>query len=185
MRIVITGGMGSGKSTITAYLRQELPDYEFFDMDACVKGLYDDEVTQMILTHTFGTCIKSEISDLVFADDNAKQRLYAIMNGAIIAKVKIAAVDLNVVFDMPLFFEMGGTQLFEPDCIICVTCSEETRIERIKARDGFSEEKIRSIIAQQMPVAEKAQLSDYVISTDGSRSDTIESVIMLMHVLEL
>ena len=53
MRIVITGGMGCGKSTIVKYLRSRLSDHDVFDVDECVRDLYNDDIVQMMLDAEF------------------------------------------------------------------------------------------------------------------------------------
>ena len=59
---------------------------------------------------------------------------------------------------------------------IGTNCSPETQRARIKSRDGFSDEKISSILALQLPLHEKAFMSDYVIETDGTPEESIDQL---------
>lgn len=173
MHIVITGGMGCGKSTITEYLKSHLPDFKFFDMDETVRSLYHDESLKARLRETFGTDKRSEISDIVFDNPVARQRLYALVNSTVFCAMKPFDRYENVIYDIPLYFEMIDELEFEPDEVICVSCSPETQRERIKKRDGFSDDKISSILALQLPLSDKESMSDHVIHTDGSKEYSI------------
>ena len=176
MHIVITGGMGCGKSTITKYLKSRLPDYHFFDMDEQVRNLYDNEQMKKNLVFLFGTHNRREISDLVFANPIARERLYGLMNDTIFDLLHRHHQHENVIYDIPLYFEMREQLEFVPDEVICVICSPETQRARIKSRDGFSDEKISSILALQLPLREKAFMSDYVIETDGTPEESIDQL---------
>lgn len=177
MHIVITGGMGCGKSTITKYLRSRLPDYHFFDMDEQVRDLYNNTELQSKLTSTFGTCNRNEISDIVFANSVAREQLYSLMNAMIFRLLTEHLEFEDCIFDIPLYFEMSEhLEGFIPDEVICVICSPETQRARIKSRDGFSDEKISSILALQLPLHEKAFMSDYVIETDGTPEESIDQL---------
>lgn len=177
MHIVITGGMGCGKSTITKYLKSRLPDYHFFDMDEQVRDLYNNTELQSKLTSMFGTCDRKEISDIVFANSVAREQLYSLMNATIFRLLTDHLNFEDCIFDIPLYFEMSEhLEGFIPDEVICVICSPETQHERIRSRDGFSDEKISSILALQLPLHEKAMMSDYVIETDGTPEESIDQL---------
>ena len=177
MHIVVTGGMGCGKSTITSYLKTRLKDYQFYDMDEHVRSLYDDERMQQTLMTTFGTCIRREISDIVFANEQTRNKLYRLMNAIIFKQVASMRQYENVLYDIPLYFENPDlAEVIPHDAVICVRCNGVTQRERIKLRDGFSDEKISSILALQLPLDEKATLADYTIETDGTREDSIKQL---------
>lgn len=177
MHIVVTGGMGCGKSTITSYLKTRLKDYHFYDMDERVRALYDDELMCQSLVTTFGTCKRREISDLVFANEYAREKLYRLMNATIFKQVADMRKFENVLYDIPLYFENPDLlEIIPVDDVICVICKPETQLARIKKRDGFSDEKISSILTLQLPLHEKAHMSDYVIETDGTPEESIEQL---------
>ena len=177
MHIVVTGGMGCGKSTITSYLKTRLKDYQFYDMDEHVRSLYDDERMQQTLVTTFGTCNRREISDIVFANEQARNKLYRLMNAIIFKQVASMRQYENVLYDIPLYFENPDlAEVIPYGAVICVRCNGVTQRERIKLRDGFSDEKISSILALQVPLDEKAFMSDYFIDTDGTHEESIEQL---------
>lgn len=182
MRIVITGGMGCGKSTITNYLRSRLSDHDVFDVDVCVRELYDDDIVQMMLDAEFDTHDRTRISDIVFRSPDAKTRLYAIMNAAILNKLQIAAKNDRVIIDMPLYFEFQHNLHISIDHTICVSCSPSTQFDRIKKRDGFTDEKISSILSQQLPLSEKERRADFVIHTDTDvpATEQLEKILKLI-----
>lgn len=168
MRIVITGGMGCGKSTIVKYLRSRLSDHEVFDVDACVRQLYDDDDVKKMLRSVFGTDDRRVISDVVFNDNYAKSVLYEMMNNLVFASMMTIATQPNNIIDMPLYFEMQDHHNFtyKPEYVICVSCSPTTQLQRIRDRDGFTDEKISSILSQQLPLSEKERRADFVVFTD-------------------
>lgn len=177
MHIVVTGGMGCGKSTITSYLKARLKDYQFFDMDERVRALYDDELMCQSLVTTFGTCKRREISDIVFSNECARDKLYRLMNATLFKQVADMRKYENVLYDIPLYFENPDlAEVIPYDAVICVRCDAATQRERIKLRDGFSDEKISSILALQLPLDEKAMMSDYTIDTDGTREESIDQL---------
>jgi len=105
MKIVITGNIGCGKSTVTNFIHTLLPHYQVFDIDAVVRELYKDVDIKLALEREFGTSSKTEISDIVFFDEDAKNKLYDIINPYLIAAVESWQVLPDVIFDIPLFFE--------------------------------------------------------------------------------
>ena len=69
-----------------------------------------------------------------------------------------------VVLDIPLLFENGSEELF--DVVVLVSAPAAVQRERVLARAGMNDEKLKAILAQQMPDAEKRKRANYVISTD-------------------
>ena len=109
---------------------------------------------------------RSVISDIVFQSTEAKARLYAIMNATVLNKLQIAAKNDRVIIDMPLYFEFQPQLHITVDHIICVSCSPATQLQRIRDRDGFTDENISSILLQQLPLTEKERRADFVVFTD-------------------
>jgi len=174
MKIVITGNIGCGKSTATRVIHRMLPDYYLFDFDHVVASLYSDEIVRMQLINAFGTADKGQISDIVHADQKAMLKLRSITDAAILTAIYSANKRVDVIFDIPLYFEFNDLMRLNPDAVICVTADEASQIERVKARSGFSEEKIRSIIAKQLPQDEKVARSDYLLHNDAPSAEVFE-----------
>ena len=181
MHIVITGGMGCGKSTVTSYLKSCFQNYHFYDMDERVRALYNDRIMQDSLDSMFGTHNRKQISDIVFSNNEAREQLYRLMNAVIFKQAADQRDYKNVFYDIPLYWENSDLQsTIHPDAVICISCSAETQKQRIRSRDNISDEKIQSILSLQKSLPEKEDLSDYVIRTDGTHEDTINQ---LTHVL--
>lgn len=177
MHIVITGGMGCGKSTVTSYLKSCFQNYHFYDMDERVRALYNDRNMQDSLDSMFGTHHRKQISDIVFSNKEARERLYRLMNAIIFKQVADQRDYKNVFYDIPLYWENSDLQsTIHPDAVICISCSAETQKQRIRSRDNISDEKIQSILSLQKSLPEKEDLSDYVIRTDGTHEDTINQL---------
>lgn len=172
MKIVVTGSMGCGKSTAVEVIRQRLPEYHFFDFDLAVKEMYGDPRVMALLQTEFGTTRKGEVSDIVYQDPEAMKKLRLISDNYLVGEVRIANTHDKVIFDIPLYFEFNDQMMLKPSFVICVTAPEDVQIERIKQRNGFSEEKIRSILSNQYTQNTKVALSDYRIHNNFP---TIES----------
>jgi dephospho-CoA kinase len=167
MKIVITGGMACGKSTLVKKMRELLPYYAFLDFDAEVKALYENSNVKAELMYVFGTCVKAEISDMVYNDETKMLALGSIMNRRLFDLVSDALrLVKDVVIDMPLYYECEKFLHYKPDLVICVSCDDETQIQRIIKRNGFSPEKINRILASQMPQSIKREKADIVVYTN-------------------
>lgn len=174
MKIVVTGNMGCGKSTAVHGIRRALPEYAFFDFDMCVADMYKEEAFQWLLDDAFGTHDKAEISNLVHANPDAMDRLRAITDATIITAIQKANKGVNVIFDIPLFFEFNDQMMLTPDIVVCVTSDPTTQVERVKKRNGWSEEKIQSILAKQYPQDIKVAMSDIILHNDFSQAVDFE-----------
>lgn len=163
MKIVITGNMGCGKSTAVEVFKRTLPHYTFFDFDKCVADLYKDSVMQMILEAEFGTHVKAEVSDIVHSDATALQRLRKYTDLYLVTAIENANKEVNVIFDIPLYYEFNHAMKLTPDYVICVASEIKDQVERVKLRSGFSAEKIQTILAKQLPQEEKVAKSDFVL----------------------
>lgn len=186
MHIVITGGMGCGKSTVTSYLKSCFQNYHFYDMDERIRALYNDRNMQDSLDSMFGTHQRKQISDIVFANEEARDRLYRLMNAIIFKQVADQRDYRDVFYDIPLYWENSDLQsTIRPDAVICVSCSADVQRDRIHARDGISDKKMQSILSLQKSLTEKEDLSDYVVRTDGTYEDTIDQLTHILTTLGL
>ncbi len=173
--IGLTGGIGSGKSTASAYLAQK--GCVIIDADKISRKLTEKGSPYLkILRETFGEAFFSEDGELdrkklgnyVFAKPEQKEKLEKIITDAVIKitldrmeELKKQAFKGIAILDAPLLFECGMQKYTDENWL--VTAEPEVVMERVKARDGLNDADIKSRIANQMPLAEKKALADRII----------------------
>lgn len=165
MVVVITGSMGCGKTTVTRLLSEQLPNYTVINFDSLVHELYLDESIQQHLMAAFGTCVRSQIRDIVFTNQVAMAKLHSIVNSRLYELINTIHPESNTLLDMPLWFEYKHLIDITPDLVVCVTCPDALQKERIRNRDNISDDLIQSKLALQLPKHVKEANSDIVIYT--------------------
>ena len=177
LTIALTGGIACGKSTVAAMLADL--GAAVIDADAISRALTAEggKALSMIreafgpeVFHADGTLNRPALSGVVFENPGALETLNAITHPLIqqemeaqLSACRKAECEI-VILDVPLLFEANMQHL--GDLTACAYCPEETQIARMKTRNGFTREEALSRIRNQMPVSEKAALSDVVIPTD-------------------
>ena len=199
--IGLSGGIGSGKSTVARELAAL--GATVIDADAIVHELQApgaallDEIAQAFgrrLILPDGSLDRAALGDLVFRDETARKRLGEIVHpkvGAEVARPLAAARGSGaplVVLDIPLLFEgrRAGTAsaaALRFDATVLVYASEETQVARQIARDGCTREEALRRIRAQLPLPEKRALADHVIENDGELADTKRQVRALFEAL--
>ena len=184
MKIGLTGGIGSGKSTVAAMFAKL--GAVVIDADAISRELVEpgqpalhelvDEFGEGIIAPD-GSLRRSELARIAFQDPTATQRLNAIMHPLIRAETErrlAAAGDSDVVlYDMPLLFETGQEQLV--DVVVVVDVPEELQVSRAVGR-GLDEEDVRRRMQVQVSRSMRVTEADFVIDNSGSRRDTERQV---------
>jgi len=179
MKIIgLTGGIGTGKSTVSAYLAQkgckiidaDLISHQMTEAGSpCLAEIKDAFGEDVFLRD--GNLDRKKVGRLVFADAEKKRTLEQIITRRVIEKTLRILQDCRarqetlVVLDAPLLFECGMQRYTDETWL--VVCRTETRLRRIAARDGLAEEDIQKRIANQMSTEQKEKLADYII--DNSR----------------
>lgn len=175
LRIGLTGGIGSGKSTVAALLVEA--GAALVDTDAIARELTAPRGAALpALAAEFGADILRDDGALdrdrmrahVFGDTAAKRRLEAVLHpliGAECDRRAAAAAGRPLVFDVPLLAESGRWR-DRVDRVLVVDCSEDTQVRRVIARSGWDEATVRSVIAQQAPRAQRRSVADAVIHND-------------------
>ena len=179
MKIIgLTGGIGTGKSTVSAYLAQkgckiidaDLISHQMTEAGSpCLAEISDAFGEDVFLRD--GNLDRKKVGRLVFADATKKKTLEQIITRRVIEKTLRILQDCRaqqealVVLDAPLLFECGMQRYTDETWL--VVCRTETRLRRIAARDGLAEEDIQKRIANQMSTEQKEKLADYII--DNSR----------------
>ena len=169
----LTGSIGTGKSTTAKmFAAQGIP---VNDADQVVHELYAGEAVPLIEAAFPGTTADGKVDRALLARqliDNPEgfKRLEAIVH-PLVRQKEVAFLEQErakgtpaVLLDIPLLYETGGESRL--DKVIVVTCSPETQAERVLARPGMTEEKFKSILARQVPDAEKRQRADFIVDTE-------------------
>jgi dephospho-CoA kinase len=190
--IGLTGGAGSGKSTVGAMLREL--GAEVLDADEAAHAVYEpggpafDQVVREFGPQYVrdGRIDRKRLGELVFHDADARHRLNAIVHPQVrewMAARTAEAAERGakvVVQEVPLIFENGLQRLYSQ--VVLVYVPEPVQVQRLVGR-GLSEERARAIIASQMPIEEKRRLADHVIDNSGSPEATREQVKTLWDLL--
>jgi len=175
MHIGLTGGIGSGKSTVAAMLVQH--GATLVDTDAIARQLTQPggaaipaivEAFGPSLIDADGSLDRAAMRALVFADASAKHRLEAILHPMIGAEAsrQVRLTPGVVVFDVPLLAESGRWR-DRVERVLVVDCSEATQLARVMQRPGWLQQTAGAVIAQQASRASRRACADAVIYNDG------------------
>jgi dephospho-CoA kinase len=179
----LTGSIGMGKSTAAKMFAEE--GVPVHDSDEAVHRLYAGDAAPLVEVEFPGTVVdgavdRASLARRVLGDKAALKKLEAIVHplvradaDAFVARHRAAGTPL-VLLDIPLLFETGGRD--RVDKIVVVSAPAEAQRERVLARPGMSEEKLASILARQVPDAEKRNQADFIIDTGGSFDTTRAAV---------
>lgn len=178
LKIGITGGIGSGKTTVCRiFASLGIPVY---NADQRAKWLMtnDVELVQAIKDlfgassyYEDGQLNRQHLSDIIFAEPEKREQLNALVHPAVWRDGdrwnESQQQTPYTLKEAALIFESGGNKLL--DKIIVVTAPEDLRITRVVRRDGVERAAVKARIAAQMPESEKVALADYVITNDGKQ----------------
>lgn len=173
MRIIITGTIGCGKSTVTQALLQHLPGYALVSADDLVRQLYDgpNEFTAEVL-RLFGTANRKEVARIAFSDAARRAQLVALSLEMLGPVVDAVFARENVLFEFPLFYE-NPRWVHAADFVIALHCDEATQRARVKARDGLDDAAIDRVLAAQLSSQAKVALADADLDTGGTLEGTL------------
>jgi dephospho-CoA kinase len=194
----LSGGIGSGKSTVTRIL-SEL-GATTIDADAIVHAHQAPGSPALAeIAEAFGDGViaadgsldREALGAIVFGDEAARNRLGSIIHPPVIAemmnraKAAVAAEVPLVVLDIPLLFEgrqsgRGSGALMEFGATVCVWVTRDVQVERTMARDGCSAEEAERRIAAQLPIDEKREMADDIIDNSGTIEETRVQVAALV-----
>lgn len=180
MKIIgLTGGIGSGKSTVSAYLKSK--GCRIIDADALARQMTEKGSPALERLRTAfgdkyfnddGSLKRKELGAFVFAHPAQKKLLEGIVTKAVINESVATLEEWKkenyegiVVLDAPLLFECGMQKYMDETWL--VKADSETVIHRVMSRDGLSCDEIEGRINAQMPLSKKEKLADRVI--DNSR----------------
>jgi dephospho-CoA kinase len=171
--IGITGGIGTGKSTVSRYLINK--GYVVIDADFVSREVSERRDILNKLSKEFGSELINDgkldrraLRKKVFSSSEKVRKLNSILHPPIIEKIKYY-IDINsereiIFLDIPLLFECNLEYL--ADIVLLVDCREDIQFERVMDRDGVEVEEAKAIIARQMPMECKRKKADYIISNN-------------------
>ena len=175
-RIGLTGGIGSGKSTVARLLVAH--GVTLVDTDAIARDLTATGGQALpALSTLFGPRIldntgaldRAAMRGLVYADPGAKQQLEALLHPLIREQVELQTLACTtpvLVLDVPLLVESGRWR-DRVDQVWVVDCEEETQVARVLQRSGWTEAAARAVIQQQASRVNRRLAADVVIYNDG------------------
>ena len=191
--IGLTGGIGAGKSTVTALLeKHNIPIIDTDQLSREVVEPHTKGLKQVVAyfgekcLNTDGTLNRALLRKIIFNEASAKQALESILHPLILEKTlqKITeyrkAKPSHIVVAIPLLIESIKKQTTRPgyiDEIWVVDCSIEQQIQRAVQRDGNDRALIEKIIAQQATRQERLQYADCIIDNSGSLETLEQSVL--------
>jgi len=177
--IGLTGSIGMGKSTVARMF--EAAGVPVFDADAVVRNLQGPggalvERIGQLFPHSLssGKLNREALARIVLEDPAKLKALEAIVHPAV-RDARQAFIERNrnaaaLMFEIPLLFETGGEKDF--DKVVVVSAPAEIQRERVLGRAGMTPAKLKSILARQMPDADKRKHADFIVDTGGDLSTT-------------
>ena len=180
LKIGITGGIGSGKSTVSNIIKNA--GYTVLDADSIAKDLMssDHNVKELIKqefgdeSYLEGKLNISFLSSSVFNSVENVRKINGIVHPSVISRIEeLINIDRkknNITFvEAALIFESEMDDIL--DHVLLVTASKDIRIKRIMERDSLTEEEIRKRMQYQMPEDEKENLADFTIHNDLTKEE--------------
>jgi dephospho-CoA kinase len=190
VRLGLTGGIGSGKSTVAAFMAQA--GAAVMDADAISRSLTQAggqaipailaEFGESLITPE-GAMNRDAMRALVFANPQTKRQLEAIIHPLVAQALQAqtqAAIQAGkncLVFDVPLLVESGERWRRQVDWVCVVDCQTNTQIQRVMARSQLARPEIEAIMAQQASRAQRLASADAVIYNDGLDLDQLQTAV--------
>lgn len=183
----LTGGIGSGKSTVANLLKAHVP---VIDADKLARDVVEpgkpawkkikQHFGEDVLTDS-GELNREKLADIVFSDEEKRRLLNSITHPEIHKAMawKVIGCFLSgyqfVVLDIPLLFESKKMLRYLKFTVV-VRCDEGQQVERIMGRNDFTEEQVLARIRAQLPLAQKVKMADFVIDNGGGLEETEKQV---------
>ena len=183
MIVGLTGGIGTGKSTVSRKLRER--GYPVIDLDVISREVIEYPEVIDELVRNFGNEIlenqnnisgkksisRNKLRQTVFKEEKKVSVLNSIMHPPIVEEMRRQIEELKksyktVFVEVQLLFEAKLEKEF--DIIVLVYADKKTQLERVLKRDGRKEEEVQQIINAQMDMTEKRRLSNYIIENNGN-----------------
>lgn len=191
MKIIgLTGGIASGKSTVSKVLKDlgaTIIDMDLIAREIVKPGLPAwQEIVQFFgneILRQDGEINRPALAAQVFGNEAARRRLNEITHPRLIKETQKRLEEIRhrenavAVIDAPLLIEAGMTDLVDEVWLVAIP--QELQVLRLMERDGISQAEAKKRIDSQMPLEEKKKFAHYIIDTKGSMQDTVKQVLDL------
>ena len=200
LRIGLTGGIGCGKSTVTATFHEK--GITIIDADKIARELVesDPHILHQIsasfgrhILNKDGSLNRGELKKQIFSDNKKLKQLEKILHPRIQSEIKLAIqeqVDKDIgssdyiIVDIPLLIEKNYQPLF--DEIVVVDCTVEQQIKRVQQRDDIDLKTIQAIIDKQVCREERLKHASFVLDNSGTKEQLIKQINLLhTHFIDL
>jgi dephospho-CoA kinase len=184
MVIGLTGGIASGKSTVSTFLKHK--GFTIVDADIAArtvvevgKPAYNEIVTSFgeeILSKADNTINREKLGSIVFSNEEKRKLLNEIVHPAVRKemmdqkKEAFANGEKTVIMDIPLLYESKLTWMVDRTIVVYVNA--ETQLNRLMARNSLTKEDALARIGSQFPLKDKVSLADAIIDNNGSITNT-------------
>ncbi len=191
LKVAITGGIGSGKSTFSGFI--EAKNYTVIKADLLAKELYitNEELKQKVIREFGKEIYPGGLFDRIalfkkaFSDENRVKRLNEIVHPVVIKEInslmKIHQNEKIVFIEAALIFEAKMESLF--DYIVLISADEKTRIERTMQREKIPNEEVKQRMKYQIPDELKKGKSDFTFYNNGTVAELEQKANLLLQLL--
>lgn len=181
--LALTGSVATGKSTVLQMLREQ--NVPVFSADAAVHAIYRQEGVAPLEAlfgplSSHGEIERPKLAALLVNDPQKLAQVEKIVHPLVFARAQAflaeqAERDVPLVgLEVPLLFETDNA--YAPDWVAVTWCPEAVQRERALARPGMTVEKLDTVLARQLPQAEKKRRADFLINTGSTLADTKRQV---------
>jgi dephospho-CoA kinase len=184
LKIGLTGGIGSGKTTAAQIFASF--DVPIIDADVIAHQISQPKQPALVeIAHYFGNKVinadgslnRDELRAIIFSDAVKKQQLENLLHPLIYAEIAAQVAKLNAAYCIiciPLLIETQKTSVV--DRVLLIDCSIEAQIHRVKTRSQLNEAQIRAIIATQASKEQRLAIADDIIENSKSSAHLAEQV---------
>ena len=185
VKIAVTGGIGSGKSTVLNFLREL--GFKVISLDNVYKQLLKESDFKKLIAAEFGNVFSSDgsldrnkLAEMVFSDSEKLIKLNNLTHPLIYKRAFEQAQNFKLCFfEVPLLFEEGGESKF--DEVIVIVRDTENRIKSVELRDNLSEDEVKIRINRQFDYNIDKLSKYYVIHNNGNLNDLSMEIEAVVH----